>query len=148
MFAQHLIGNQEKHEIIRRFLIQFELLNPSVFKVYLTDNQSASIEEHCRLLKIQNSWGTQVEIIAVATYFQAAVYVYECVPSSGNWKWTITKPIQRKSLKCPTIEKAFVKPSHFEMSFALNHYNCIVSKDNKIPNLPPVIRKSESWIEV
>ena len=124
------------------------MLNSSVFKVHLTDNQSVSIEEHCRLLKIQNSWRTQVEIIAVATYFQAPVYIYVCVLSSGNWKWTITKPIQRKSLTYPTTEKSFVMPNHFEMSFAMNHYNCIVSKDNKLPNLPPVIRKSESWVEI
>lgn len=125
------------------------MLNPSVFQVYLTDNQSASIEEHCKLLKIQNAWGTQVEIIAVATYFQVPVYVYVCVPSPGNWKWTMTKPIQGKSLTYPATEKSLVKPSHFEISFAMNHYNCIVSKDNnKLSKFPPVIRKTESCVEI
>ena len=120
-------------------------VNPSVFNIYLTDNQSASIKEHCRLLSVQNSWGTQVEIIAAATYFKAPVYIYEHVPSSGNWKWKITKPIQSKDFRYPTTEESFAATSHFEVSYATNHYNCIVSKDNRLPDLPP---KSESWVEI
>ena len=148
-FAQHLIGNQEKHGIICHLLIQFELLNPTVFKVYLTSNQSASIKEHCRLMNVQNSWGTHVEIIVAATYFHAPVYIHEFVPSSGNWKWKLTKPIKRKDLIYPSTAKSFGSLSHFEISYVNNHYNCIVSKDNhKLPSSPPIITKSEFWVEI
>lgn len=148
-FAQHLLGDQEKHDILRQLLIQFELLNNAIFKVYLTSNQSSSIEEHCQLLNGYNSWGTQVEIIAVATYFHVPVYIYKHVPSTGDWKWTCTQPIQNNDLRYPRMEECFTTPSHFELCYAMNHYDCIVSKDeNVLSTTLPVTTKSESWIEI
>ena len=89
-FAQHLIGNQEKHGIIHHLLIQFELLNPTVFNVYLTDNQSG-----CSKFMGHTSRNTVIAVQPCTLMHQYIYYVHEFV-SAIIWKLEkeLTKPIR------------------------------------------------------
>ena len=82
--SQHIFNNQDKHQFIRQLLCNFEVLNETIFRVYLTPNQSQSIHDHVKLLSNNSSWGTQVELIAAASYFQTSIFIYEYSPTSRS----------------------------------------------------------------
>lgn len=153
--SQHLFNSQDKHQVVRELVCNFEKENASTFEVYLTPNQSQSIHEHVQLILKNNSWGTQVELIAAATYFQVPIYVYEYLPSSRSGKWTCVKPINnRKHLNCTTVTSIFDEQfnisSHFELYHTKDvHYDCIVSKDTgSVPIIPPTLDKTESYLDM
>jgi len=152
--SQHLFNNQDKHQVVRQLICDFEIANPTIFKVYLTSNQSQSIHEHVQLISKENSWGTQVELIAAATYFKVPIYVYEYSSMSSTGKWICVKPIDNKKqlhfYAINTIEQVINVPSHFELYHTKDvHYDCIVSKDTGfVSTVPPFFDKTESYLDI
>ena len=135
-------------------MCNFEVLNETIFRVYLTPNQSQSIHDHVKLFSNNSSWGTQVELIAAASYFQASIFIYEYLPTSKSGKWTCVKPINTK-FNFPVTDKhhppeQFNVPSHFELYHTSNlHYDCIVSKDTGIvPTVPPSMSTTVCWLDI
>ena len=64
---------QDSHQRIRHLLVDFELLNPSIFIPYC---HPLTVKEHAARMTHNHEWRTQTDIMAAAAYFQVpAVYV-------------------------------------------------------------------------
>ena len=73
-FFFFLFSREGQHLTVRSILMRVENLNKEVFEGKLTDLNEPSIREHVHKLLCPNTWGTHVEIMAAATYFQVLVY--------------------------------------------------------------------------
>ena len=63
-----------------------------------------------------NTWGTQVELFAIATYYQVPVYMY--VVDDANLRWEVFKPLSNAAhLHYPiTMDgESFTPHGHFEL---------------------------------
>ena len=52
-----------------------------------------TIEAHIRKLGIPSAWGTQIEMLAFATYFKTPIFIAQKVNASGVHNWKIVKPL-------------------------------------------------------
>ena len=67
---------------------RFEKLNKEFFKVLPTGINKPTIEEHIRHIGLPYTWGTHIELFAIASYFQVPVYTFK----PCERKWEIFKP--------------------------------------------------------
>ena len=67
-----LLGREGQHLTLH--FMKVENLNKEVFESKLTAVNVSSIRKYVHKLLTPNTWGTHVEIMAAATYFQVPVY--------------------------------------------------------------------------
>lgn len=90
-------------------------------------------------------WGTHVEILAAATYFQIPVYILRA-PSPSNYKWEVINPLGHhhnfRYQLCPEIDieaDDFHRPDHIEILHSSNsHYDSIVSSSGSSCSRPTI----------
>lgn len=130
--SYNLFHTQEYHYELRALLIRFENLNQAKFKGHL--KSKLTVLEHVMKLSVSNSWGTDLEILAAASYYQIPAF-YCCKNNiTREWVWNRIDPVAPSSqLRYPLIvDNTFPiesKPTHFELVYWTNtHYDGIVSK--------------------
>lgn len=81
-FSHILTGSQESHGEVRAIIISFILKNASLFKSVCPD-----IAKHIHTSKMDEigTWGTEIEIFAMATILNTAIYVYSKFGSCKKW---------------------------------------------------------------
>ena len=140
----HLLGNESEHIYARSLLLRFENLNESLFEKYLIPPfNKSTIEEHIHHLLRPGVWCTQVELLALATYYQVPLYC--CITSDGtSYHWEVTNPIAPVSaLRYPDITEEDplhgIKPSsHFEFLYWDKlHFDVILCKEANLPSVSP-----------
>ena len=67
-----MFRKQESHQSIQDLLVEFELLNSSIFIPYC---HPLSVKEHAARMTHNQELGTQTDIMAATAYFQVPVYV-------------------------------------------------------------------------
>jgi len=81
-FSQILTGTQENNSQLRAIIVSFILDNGSLLQSVCTN-----VEEHINTSKMANhgTWGTEIEIFAMATILNCRIYVYSKHGKDNNW---------------------------------------------------------------
>lgn len=87
--SQILTGAQESHSLLRAITVSFILENVSLFQ-----SVCSSVVEHINTSKMAHlgTWGTEVEIFAMATILNSRIYVYSKYGNDN--KWLVYKPLK------------------------------------------------------
>ena len=77
--------------------VQFQNLNQSVFKPYLSTINQPTMIEHINHVETPGIFGTHMEILAMATYYGVLVF-YCCLQghSQQQYRWHFVRPISSK----------------------------------------------------
>jgi len=128
--------------------LEFEKINEKHFnKLLIPPVNKSTFESHLEYLQQPKSWATQIEVVAIATFFQVPVYNF--TNSNGYFHWEIITPIKGAA----TSKELFYNvkpPHHFEFLYwDKAHYDCVVPQDGSLccSTFPELTRK-ESFIEV
>ena len=92
LFSFQLTGNQDNHISVRTLLLRFEKLNPSAFQPYLTPINHPTMAEHISHVQKPDVFGTHLEILAIATFYN--VPVYYCQLLRGQYSWHCVEPMR------------------------------------------------------
>ena len=129
-----MFQTEQYHSPLRCLLTWFENLNQQKFLSHLPGQAESSMREHIKKISLLGSWGTDVDILAAASYFQIPVY-YCCVDKkSKQWVWNCIEPIARPDqLRYPIVVDSYpareVSPTHIELVYWRDtHYDSIVSR--------------------
>ena len=145
-----LFETEDFHSPLRCLLARFENCNEKKFISHLPQqscSRESSILEHTKQVSNLGSWGTDLELLAAAMYFQIPVY-YCCVDNKTNqWLWNRIQPIASPTdLRYPIVVDSYperaVAPTHFEIVYWRDtHYDSIISKETGSPStIPPAIK--------
>ena len=85
---------EEHHGFIRLLMQRFENLNSEIFSPFLMSINKPTIKDHIRHIGIPSTWGTHIEVLAVATYFKMPVYI--ACATRNLCIWQVVKPLQSK----------------------------------------------------
>ena len=131
-----MTNDEENYSSVRLLLQRFENLNNELFSGVLTSINKPTIEEHITHMGIPNTWGTQVELFAIATYYQVPVYTY--IVEDANLRWKVFKPLSNAAhLHYPiTMDgESFTPHGHFELLYYRNsHCDSIVDNTTEKPS--------------
>ena len=122
-----MTNDQENYPSLKLLLERFENLNQNLFSGLLTSVNKPTITKHIAHLGMPNTWGTHIELIATATYFNVLVYTF----IADDQQWEVYKPLSAKELRYPVTtdkeDELFAPRSHIELLYHRNlHYDCIV----------------------
>ena len=92
-------GNQDFHCDLRKKLVQVVRDNKDRFRHLIM--QHTSIDQHINQMRKLGTWGTQVEIFAMATLFKIPVYVASQNERSLHYCWCKYNPIPLDNLISP-----------------------------------------------
>ena len=102
-----------------------------------------TIEEHIKKIGMPHTWGTHVEILAIATLYEIPVYVTQ-QSQSGSYYWEEVKPLKADGVSYPaipsdTLPSEYQVPNHMELGYMSGvHYDSVVSiATGKVPELVP-----------
>ena len=141
--SHQLFGSPNKDFDVRSLLVRFESKNRSIFSSLLTSLNEPDINSHIRKMLAPGVWGTHVELVAAATYFQIPVYILK----NNRCSWEVLFPLgpQRKFKYqlCPEIDVEadnFHRPHHIELLHSDNcHYDSLISNSGGPSTSPPKI---------
>ena len=129
--SHQLFNTEEHHGFIRLLMQRFENLNSEIFSPFLMSINKPTIKDHIRHIGIPSTWGTHIEVLAVATYFKMPVYI-ACATRNFLCIWQVVKPLQSK-LSYPILSQddrdmpEMESINHFEIAHHSAHYDSIVS---------------------
>ena len=66
-----LFGDEEKHALIRAYIVEIIALNVAVFSIYC---HPTSVDQHVSIMKNNCVWGTHVEIYAMSAASMLSIY--------------------------------------------------------------------------
>lgn len=133
-FSYQLLGTEDEHIAVRSLLVRFENLNQETFAPYLMSVNSPTMGEHISKMLRPYKWGTHIELLAMATYYQVPVY-YCCSKNKElDLHWEYIKPLdnQQRPLQYMHLDgnclEDIASPSHFELYWVRKtHYDSVVS---------------------
>ena len=141
--AHQLCGSQENHSFIRLLIQRFENLNKAKFSPFLMDVNEHIIDEHIKKIGRPYTWGTHIEILAIATLYGISVFITR-KSQTGSYYWEEVKPLKPEGLSYPvvppdTLPSNFHVPSHIEICYYDGvHYDSVVSVvTNKVSQCTP-----------
>ena len=73
--------------------MRFENLNASTFSPLLTTINAPDMNSHIKKLHRPGIWGTHVELLAAATYFQISIYIVK----GNQCAWEVLHPLRPTS---------------------------------------------------
>ena len=73
--SHQLFGSPNRDFQVRLLLVRFENKNTSIFSSLLTSINEPDMSSHIKKMHRPGIWGTHVELLAVATYFQVPIYI-------------------------------------------------------------------------
>lgn len=146
--SHQLFGSDEIHFSVRSLLQRFENLNADIFSPFLMAVNKPTMEEHIKYIGNPCTWGTHLEMLAVATYYKLPVY-YVCEINNESmecmFKWNVIKPLCA-DLRYPVLTDdddsviGKTKSTHVEIVNYCSHYDSIVCNDtNTTPELEPIL---------
>ena len=104
-----------------------------------------TFEEHIRYIGTPQTWGTHIEILAAATYYNFPVYFVNKKRGDNNtFKWNAIKPLCAIDVSYPVLTEedrflANTEATHIEVLNYCSHCNSIVCLDTeKTSRLKPV----------
>ena len=110
-FSQILTGTQENHGKLRAMIVSFILDNGSLFH-----SVCSSVVEHINTSKMAHlgTWGTEIEIFAMATILNSRIYVYSKCGEAK--KWLEYKPLNTDVKGIHAYEVLMIRnlSNHFE----------------------------------
>ena len=148
--SDQIFGSEEHHLFVRTLLVRFENFNSRLFAKHIHSAES-NIEAHIHKMATPSKWGTDLEIIAAATYFQKPIFYV--TNASNTFHWEVIHPLKSSSalhypevVDCPGTPETF---THLELEYISNaHYNSIVSTaTGKCALNHPVISQNHVFIE-
>ena len=91
-----------------------------------------TFDEHIKHIMRPRSYGTHVELQAMATYYQVPIYIYTRNRQGVGYHWDVVKPIcEPHQFRVPFMDDDIMErkydKTHIELFFSVCHYNCIVS---------------------
>ena len=88
--VHQLVGDAEQHMQLRQATVTFTAQNGEALKGYLTDNNggNVSLQHHLNKMGKHGSWGTHVELKAMASMLQLPIYVLTDSLVPGECRWT------------------------------------------------------------
>ncbi len=102
-----------------------------------------TIEERIKKMGMPYTWGTHIEVLAIATLYGIPVYVTRQSPS-GSYYWEEIKPLKADGFSNPVVPSEslpneYEVPNHMELGYISGvHYDSIVSMiTNKVPEHIP-----------
>ena len=126
--------------------IWLESLNRPVFTNYLLTVNEPDIDQHIKKMALPNVWGTHVEIIAAATFYQIPVYF--TTKENNEHRWEVIKPIPAERIRMPRVMDCLPDShnnlTHFELAYhTRSHYDSIVSLGSGRPcsSFPILLQK-------
>ena len=114
-----------------------------------------TFREHLKRLYHPNTWATQIEVFAIATYFQVPVYFCADPPRQerGVYCWECFMPVDSpENLSYPyVIEPPFdsvISVHHFEIIYHTGyHYNSVICADTGTVSLsPPSLTENVAYV--
>ena len=136
-----LFSHEDEHWSLRTIITRFENLNSRLFEKRMTSINGRTFSDHIQKLCHPSSWATHIEVLAVATYFQAPVYICTDPPkpsAGGAYCWECYNPIAScTELSYPLLTEPTLhgvnKVQRFELAYYTNcHYNPIVSAYTRV----------------
>ena len=118
--SKELFGDDTHHKNLREIIIEYILTNSESFKQFLSNN-SETIFEHCQTVSKLGTFGTQVEIYALAYFIHIPIYVYSMVGLASMWRWLQYNP--KQILKYNPIYSNLPLPSPHNYHIELCHTN-------------------------
>ncbi len=127
-FSYAVYGTEERHYKIRLLLVDFMLLNSSLFTAAC---HPATVEEHNIRMRLNYVWGTHTEILAFAAFFQLPVYTV-VEKANGTYYWAKYASKQSEELVYQSTaqhERAIsLQFRHLELFNIKNtHYDLVLS---------------------
>ena len=126
-----LFHQEELHTVLRKRTCEFMRRNRATFSPYM--NRGENFETHLKHMESTggqiSSWGSDVEIYAIATLFQCPIYVF--CNYAGSFRW-----VKFNSL----FETSTVPPvPYISIANTGAHYNAVLPTANKCvcTTLPP-----------
>ena len=90
--SKYLTGVEHHHLELRKTITQFEANNQAVFGSLHTAINQTPFSEHLKNIKMPYVWGTSMEIMAAASFFQLDVYVATDSYRPGVPTWLLYTP--------------------------------------------------------
>ena len=149
--SRYLTGAEDHHLQLRKTITEFEAANSTVFKNLHEAINQTLFEDHLSQMKKPFVWGTNLEIIAVASLLQLDVYLAIDSYIPGVPKWLLYTPKLLSTLSnrhlLPQKLSSFIKPVHWiELAHISNiHFDSIKPlKENRLfrPNLEETNKNS------
>ena len=149
--SKALLGTENFHYRIRTTLFGFIYVNSKVFLPHIEQRHKRNVEikQYCIEMDTNGIWGTDIELLAVATMLQAPIYTYTQFHDSQEYQWSryhsLAQPSQVVCDYVPSIRKLVhvTKPPNYHLEllhFNGNHYDLIVSnqEDSNWLNYSPL----------
>ena len=99
--SHQLYSTQENHGFVRQ-LVRFENLNKSKFAPFLMSVNEPTIEGHITKIGIPCTWGTHIEVLAIATLLGISVYVTR-QSQNGWYYWDKIKHLKADGFSLPVV---------------------------------------------
>ena len=116
--SHQLFGSPNKDFDVRSLLVRFESKNRSIFSSLLTSLNEPDINSHIRKMLAPGVWGTHVELVAAATYFQIPAYILK--NNRCSWKFFFLWALN-VSLNTSFAQKSMLKLTIFTDHIILNY---------------------------
>ncbi|KAH3895921.1 hypothetical protein DPMN_020089 [Dreissena polymorpha] len=93
--SKQLLGTEKYHLCLRQVICNFEESHPNTFVDWHGEGQEG-LKRHIGKMRRQRTWGTELELLAVATFFDTSIWEYtEQYPQgSQNWQWIEIQKVQ------------------------------------------------------
>ena len=138
-FSYILYGLEENHLLVRSLIVNFMILNPSLFTAFC---HPATVTEHTTRMKQNGQWGTHAEILAFAICFKVPVYTAVQRKNFSSYYWAKFSS-STEDMVIHQADKTISLPlniKHIEICNINNiHYNVILTSKNSLPSTAPYI---------
>ena len=143
-FSHIFYCSQEKHFQLRSLIVDFMILNMSLFTAYC---HPATVEEHTSRMKRNYEWGTHAEIFAFAIYFKVPVYTaIQSTQFGSPYYWAKFSSLPAEDVIYPqNIISLPPRVNHFEIcNINNNHYDVVLTSNNSFPSTAPYVGDTSS----
>ena len=124
-------------------LLHFVNLNRLSFHPILTYDNPLSMEEHISTMLHPGMWGTHIEILAAATYYNVALY-YSCYNAEKGHYWEQHQLLLQRRCSCHYLDLSgstlenIPQPHYFKLAYTTNcHYDSTISITEKLCTIFP-----------
>ena len=142
-------GSEDGHAQVRKYLTTFLQTNRATFEKYVING---SWDEHITAMKQEGTWATQVELNAVASYFQVPLYICSPHPSTKKYRWLLFDCEDQAQLAFQQshVPHNFTQVNHIELCHtAGNHFDCVIDEHTFFhPSSLPQLQHSPTFINI
>ena len=147
--SKGLIGTEFYHFRVRSVILGFIYMNPQIFEPHIRQvGCPLPIRDYCVAMNKQGVWGTEIEILGVATLLQAPVYTFSeagKVATSLQPRWLKYSPLQPAMKVISDYDRGvnqlvnMSKPPNFHLEllhFKGSHYDLVIPEKGQFYDLP------------